>query len=288
MTTRAVSRSGTGGCQTRKYLALRPLASPGRRWCGGVRTAVTESDSVVAAATTDEKNSVSAALEIVRAKINAAAGDQPPPRLVAVGKTKPVELLKEAYDAGQRDFGENYAQELVGKAPVLPDDVRWHFIGALQSNKCKMLITKVPNLAMVETVKSVKVANGLNKACEAIGREPLSVMVQVNTSGEESKAGVEPEKATELAIHVARECTHLRLAGLMTIGMPDYTSRPENFTCLLDCRAAVAKELGVDPETLELSMGMSGDFEAAIAMGSTNVRVGSTIFGAREYPNAQK
>jgi uncharacterized pyridoxal phosphate-containing UPF0001 family protein len=109
------------------------------------------------------------------------------------------------------------------------------------------------------------------------------ICLQVNTSGEESKFGVEPKDAVPLAQHVCTECPHLRLAGLMTIGQPDYSSRPENFACLLEVRKAVADALKLDPGELELSMGMSGDFEQAIEMGSTNVRVGSTIFGARDY-----
>ena len=110
--------------------------------------------------------------------------------------------------------------------------------------------------------------------------------MQVNTSGEESKFGVEPNAVVELARHVAEKCPHLKLAGLMTIGMPDYTSKPENFTCLAECRDQVAAALGLQAADLELSMGMSGDFEQAIAMGSTNIRVGSTIFGSRDYSKA--
>lgn len=110
--------------------------------------------------------------------------------------------------------------------------------------------------------------------------------MQVNTSGEESKYGVEPADVEPLARHVQEACAHLRLAGLMTIGQPDYSSRPENFTCLAECRGRVAEALGLEAESLELSMGMSGDFEQAIEMGSTNVRVGSTIFGVREYAKA--
>lgn len=205
-------------------------------------------------------------------------------RLVAVSKTKPVEAVQEAYDAGHRTFGENYVQELLDKAPQLPKDIKWHFIGHLQSNKVKALVEGVPNLSMVETVDSAKLADRLDRAVAGAGRqEPLSVAVQVNTSGEESKHGAEPADVVALAAHVARSCPHLRLAGLMTIGMPDYSSRPENFECLEKCRDEVAAELGLNPGDLELSMGMSGDFEAAIAMGSTNVRVGSTIFGARDY-----
>jgi pyridoxal phosphate enzyme (YggS family) len=152
----------------------------------------------------------------------------------------------------------------------------------------------VPNLACVEAVDSPKLASKLDAAVAAAltaglrpaAAGPLAVMVQVNTSGEVSKHGVAPADAPALALHVASACPCLRLAGLMTIGQPDYTSRPENFACLADTRAAIVAALAGNGASitplLELSMGMSGDFEAAIGMGSTNVRVGSTIFGARE------
>jgi PLP dependent protein len=128
--------------------------------------------------------------------------------------------------------------------------------------------------------------NSLPLLLATIGRDPLPVMIQVNTSGEETKHGVEPSGCVPLALHIASACPHLRLAGLMTIGMPDYSSRPENFECLAACRREVAEALHTDPAALELSMGMSGDYEQAVEMGSTNVRVGSTIFGARNYGNA--
>jgi PLP dependent protein len=107
--------------------------------------------------------------------------------------------------------------------------------------------------------------------------------MQVNTSGEESKFGVTPDAVEQLAVFVTKECKNLRLAGLMTIGQPDYSSRPENFLCLVECRKKVEAALELEAGSLELSMGMSGDFEQAVVMGSTNVRVGSTIFGARDY-----
>jgi PLP dependent protein len=155
--------------------------------------------------------------------------------------------------------------------------------------QAKSLCAGVPNLYAVETVDSEKLATLLDNAWAAAGAaaQPprrLDVFVQVNTSGEESKYGVEPAEAPRLARHVVSSCPHLLFCGLMTIGQPDYTSRPENFQALQDCRQAVCAELGCAEESVELSMGMSGDFEAAIAMGSTNVRVGSTLFGAREYP----
>jgi PLP dependent protein len=206
-------------------------------------------------------------------------------RVVAVSKTKPSDAVKACYDAGHRSFGENYVQELIDKAPTLPDDVRWHFVGHLQSNKAKALLEGVPSLAMLETIDSEKLANKVNNAVPERRANALDVMVQVNTSGEESKHGCEPADAVKLARHIVDNCPRLRFAGLMTIGMPDYTSRPECFETLVECRRHVCAELGLDESACELSMGMSGDFEQAIEMGSTNVRVGSTIFGAREYPN---
>lgn len=170
--------------------------------------------------------------------------------------------------------------------PLLPADIRWRFIGHLQSNKAKALVAGVPGLIAVETVDSAKLATLLSAALAASSPpRSLDVLVQVNTSGEESKHGVAPGEAAALAAHVAA-LPGLRLAGLMTIGQPDYSSRPENFSALAACRDEVAAALGVAPSSLELSMGMSGDFEAAIAMGADSVRVGSAIFGERDYSKA--
>ncbi|CAM0147544.1 unnamed protein product [Urochloa decumbens] len=227
-------------------------------------------------------------------------------RVVAVSKTKPVPVIRGVYDAGHRCFGENYVQELIDKAPqvgldwppplgrsrvmttenlpLLPEDIEWHFIGNLQSNKAKALLAGVPNLDMVESVDDEKIANRLDRVVADLGRKPLKVLVQVNTSGEESKFGVDPSGCVELAKHVKLNCPNLVFSGLMTIGMLDYSSTPENFKTLSNCRKEVCKELSIPEEQCELSMGMSADFEQAIEMGSTNVRVGSTIFGAREYP----
>ncbi|KAH1239567.1 Pyridoxal phosphate homeostasis protein [Glycine max] len=244
-------------------------------------------------------------------------------RVVAVSKTKPVTLIQQLYDAGHRYFGENYVQEIIEKAPQLPQDVEWHFIGHLQSNKVKTLLGGVPNLAMVQSVDNQKVANHLDRMVSTLGRNPLKVLVQVNTSGEESKSGIDPSNCVELAKHVKLSCPNLVYSGLMTIGMPDYTSTPQNFQsafyhhfvgfvvqfyvpciqnsiCLFikvfsfvknqslsNCRTEVCKALEMPEEECELSMGMSGDFELAIEMGSTNVRIGSTIFGPREYAKKQ-
>jgi pyridoxal phosphate enzyme (YggS family) len=240
-----------------------------------------------ACSASDGEPGVGAALASIRERVAGAAqsaGRDAAPRLVAVSKTKPTEALREAYDAGQRDFGENYVQELVGKAPQLPTDVSWRFIGKLQSNKAKVLVHGVPSLAVVETLDSTKLANKLQAACDALTparAEPLGVMVQVNTSPwEGTKSGVPADEAVALARHVVEACPGLRLVGLMTIGAAGDASC---FETLRACRAEVAAALGVPPASLELSMGMSGDFEQAIAAGSDSVRVGSSIFGARDY-----
>ncbi|XP_043692644.1 pyridoxal phosphate homeostasis protein-like [Telopea speciosissima] len=205
-------------------------------------------------------------------------------KLVAASKTKPPSLLRQAYDAGHHCFGENYVREIIEKAPQLPDDVDWHFIGHLQSNKVKVLLSSVPNLAMVESVDNEKIANLLDRGVANIGRKPLKIMVQVNSSGEETKFGVEPSGCVELVKHIKLGCLNLEFSGLMTIGMPDYTSTPENFKTMKKCRIEVCEALGIAEENCVLSMGMSGDFEPAIEMGSDQVRVGQAIFGPREYP----
>jgi len=205
------------------------------------------------------------------------------PRLVAVSKTKSVELIKECYDAGQRVFGENYAQELTEKAKQLPSDIEWHFIGTLQSNKIKMLLS-VPNLTMIETVHSKKLAQKLDKECQSVRpTNPLKIMVEVNTSGEETKSGIQPNECPDLVKYIINDLKYLKFCGLMTIGRPNAPPDQPDFRCLLDCRKQICEALSLDPNTFELSMGMSQDFEDAIRFGSTNVRVGTNIFGARDY-----
>jgi pyridoxal phosphate enzyme (YggS family) len=204
-------------------------------------------------------------------------------RLVAVSKTKPKEDILAAYEAGQRHFGENYVQELVEKSQQLPKDIQWHFIGSIQSNKIKQLCT-IPNLYVIETIDSQKKAIAFNNACSE-RPSPLQVFIQVNTSGEESKSGVTPKEAVAFAKFLLSECRHLTLAGLMTIGSPSASLHPVNpdFELLVQLKSQIEQETGV--QGLELSMGMSDDFLLAIKQGSTNVRVGSSIFGARNYAN---
>lgn len=210
------------------------------------------------------------------------------PRLVAISKTKSAELVLEAYCNGQRHFGENYVQELVDKSnhPLLVglDDLHWHFVGHLQRNKCNNL-TAVPHLWCVETVDSERLANSLDSSWKKRdSKERLKVFVQVNTSEEESKHGCLPAKTSEIVRHICEKCEHLEFRGIMTIGKigHDYSSGPNpDFVCLQENRQRVCTEVGLREEEVELSMGMSADFEQAIEAGSTNIRVGSTIFGER-------
>ncbi|GAB6023309.1 hypothetical protein CHUAL_008112 [Chamberlinius hualienensis] len=245
----------------------------------------------------DMQFDIGRALKLVNANIQAATLRRPKelchiqPRLVAVSKTKPKQAIIEAYKYGQRHFGENYVQELLqkGNDPEILEnckEIRWHLIGHLQSNKSAKLLA-VPNLYMIETVDSNKLASVLNSSWEKFKKpEPLNVLVQINTSGEDSKSGVSPQDATSQAIYIRNNCPHLRFSGFMTIGSFDWDlSKGPNpdFEMMLKCRENASKELGINISEMDLSMGMSVDYENAIEMGSTNVRIGSTIFGNREY-----
>jgi pyridoxal phosphate enzyme (YggS family) len=233
---------------------------------------------------TDSECDVVSNLFYVKSKMNDAAlrsqRDPATITLVAVSKTKPINEIQKLYDNGHRHFGENYFQELVDKASQLPSDISWHFIGHLQSQKAPKIIREVPNLAVIETVDSLKLATKLNNACVTNGKEKLNIYVQVHTSDEETKSGVSIEELTELVTAITNECPKLSIQGLMTIGAPNDLSC---FDKLVACREDVAGVLNISSESLHLSMGMSGDFEEAIARGATSIRVGSTIFGPRIY-----
>jgi len=204
------------------------------------------------------------------------------PRLVAVSKLKPAEMIRSLHaSSGHLRFGENYVQELCEKAEELPKEIEWHLIGHLQSNKCNQVVKGVPNLAVVETVDSQKLAKKLNHACEQFRETPLRVFLQVNTSNEESKSGCDPKQCLDLASFIHKDCNKLILAGLMTIGKYGDPNPVPYFNKLSELRSQVEDTLSLESNSLELSMGMSGDFEKAIECGSTNIRVGSSIFGAR-------
>ena len=212
------------------------------------------------------------------------------PRVVAVSKTKPIALIIDAYRAGQRHFGENYVQELFSKSKH-PDilgkckNIRWHFIGHLQKSNIPQLI-QVPKLWMCETIDKEKTAEALNSKLDDHELAPLRVMVQVNTSGEESKHGCLPESCTDLVNFIIEECSNLEFTGLMTIGSVGHNVNEcgdnPDFLRLIKCREEVCKDLGLEIGSVELSMGMSHDYEHAIELGSSNVRLGSMIFGERD------
>ncbi|XP_040545290.1 pyridoxal phosphate homeostasis protein isoform X2 [Gallus gallus] len=229
------------------------------------------------------------ALRAVTEQVQQAAARRPKglpdmqPRLVAVSKTKPAEMVLDAYSHGQRSFGENYVQELLEKASdsrILSScpEIKWHFIGHLQKSNVNKLI-----------VDSVKLADRVNSSWQKKGSpQKLKVMVQVNTSGEDSKHGLPPRDTTAAVEHVINKCPSLEFVGLMTIGSigHDLSKGPNpDFQVLLSLRQEVCEKLNLPIEKVELSMGMSTDFQHAIEVGSTNVRIGSTIFGERDYSN---
>ena len=219
-----------------------------------------------------------------------------PVRMVAVSKLKPANDILALHQSTHKliHFGENYQQELLQKSQLLPREIRWHFIGALQTNKCRPLAEQIPNLWCVESVDTTKKADQLEKGRSNLydnfpdaEKGPLRVFVQVNTSGEEEKSGVEPKAAGDLCSHIRDQCPNLKLQGLMTIGAIarskglEEGKENEDFLTLVEVRKTVVKELGMKEQDLELSMGMSEDFESAVRCGSNEVRVGSTIFGQR-------
>jgi pyridoxal phosphate enzyme (YggS family) len=195
--------------------------------------------------------------------------------IVAVSKTHPASAVREAAAAGATDFGENYAQELAQKRAELAGlAVRWHFIGRLQRNKAKLVAGHV---ALVHAVDSVDLAIELGKRAQGV--QP--VLLAVNAAGEQTKGGVGLEQASEVARSIAT-AHNIRLDGIMTMPPPNEdpeASRPY-FEALRTLRDRLADELGQPLPVL--SMGMSGDFEVAIACGATHVRIGTAIFGVRE------
>ena len=222
-------------------------------------------------------STIAANLQAVRRRISEALqGDSREVTLVAVSKTQSPEAIRAAHAAGCRDFGENYVQEAIAKIAALRDTpARWHFIGRLQANKAKDVAA---HFAWVHGVDRARVAAALSKAREA-GQEPMNVCLQVNISGEASKGGVRPGEALALAREVA-PMERIRLRGLMGMASfgADTAQQREQFATLRRTLEEIRAQ-GIAMDTL--SMGMSGDFEAAIAEGSTLVRIGTAIFGAR-------
>ncbi len=200
--------------------------------------------------------------------------------LIAVSKTKPVEALKEAYEAGCRDFGENKVQELMDKYEQLPKDIRWHMIGHLQRNKVKYIVDKV---ALIHSVDSLRLAEEISK--EAVKRNvTVDILVEVNVAEEESKFGTTTMEAIDLVEKIAA-LPGIFVKGLMTIA-PYVENEEENRQYFVNLRqlSVDIKNKNIDNVSMEiLSMGMTGDYRTAIEEGATYVRVGTGIFGDRDY-----
>ena len=227
--------------------------------------------------------SIAAALTDVRARLHAAAlaaGREPASvQLVAVSKLHPAAAVREAYAEGQRDFGENYVQELVQKAEQLRDlpDLRWHLIGHLQRNKARLV---VPLTSLVHTVDTPELALELSKRFHGIAPETarLPVLVEVSIAGEEQKHGVAPQDLSELLASI-EALPALSLRGLMCV--PPFTEDPAGARPFFDELRRLRELHGGAQRLPELSMGMTHDLEQAVAAGATLVRVGTAIFGAR-------
>ena len=200
--------------------------------------------------------------------------------LIAVSKTKPVEMLKEAYDAGARVFGENKVQEIVDKYDQMPSDVKWHMIGHLQRNKVKYIVDKV---AMIHSVDSLRLAETIEKEA-AKKAVVVPILIEVNVAQEESKFGLKPEEVLPFIEQIA-DFSHIQIKGLMTIA-PYVDNAEENreiFRELKKLSVDIAAK-NINNVTMSvLSMGMTGDYMVAVQEGATMVRVGTGIFGARNY-----
>lgn len=206
--------------------------------------------------------------------------------LVAVSKTKPASDIQALYDLGQRDFGENYVQEITEKQPILPADIRWHFIGHLQSNKVKYI---APFVYMIHGIDSLKLLKEVNKQAAKTGRV-ISVLLQVHIAKEETKFGLDETELQEI-LQNAGELKNVSIKGLM--GMASFTSNEQEvraeFKYLQSLYHKINNQLQPftfhpSPTTFQLttlSMGMSGDYKIAIEEGSNMVRIGSLLFGAR-------
>ena len=200
--------------------------------------------------------------------------------LIAVSKTKPVSMLLEAYEQGCRDFGENKVQELVEKYQIMPKDIHWHMIGHLQRNKVKYIVDKV---ALIHSVDSLRLAEEISKEAVKKGLT-VSVLIEVNIAGETSKFGTAAEETTEL-VRQAALLPGIRIKGLMTIApfVENSEKNRQYFEILRQLAVDITKK-NIDNVNMNvLSMGMTGDYMVAVEEGATMVRIGTGIFGERQY-----
>ncbi len=218
-------------------------------------------------------------LSEVIARIQEASDGRDNVKLIAVSKTKPVEMILEAFQAGQIRFGENRVQEARDKHPQLPAELDWHLIGPLQKNKAKYC----PGLfSTIHTIHRFDVAELLNEKYRDQGKT-LDILIQMNLTDEESKSGIKTVDELRVLEDQILTLENIKLTGLMTMG-DFYASDDENrevFARLLEINQKEAARLGLKEQMVEISSGMSGDFEVALQEGATYVRIGSAIFGSR-------
>ena len=210
-------------------------------------------------------------------KANRSANDV---TLIAVSKTKPVELLQEAYDAGVRDFGENKVQEIMDKYDKLPSDIRWHMIGHLQRNKVKYIIDKV---VLIHSVDSLRLAEEISKQAQKHNLT-MPILVELNIGAEDTKFGTSLEEAIALVKEISL-LPNIQIKGLMTVApfVDDAEENRHYFNAMKHLSVDIMKE-NIDNVCMDiLSMGMTGDYEVAIEEGATMVRVGTGIFGQRKF-----
>ena len=200
--------------------------------------------------------------------------------LIAVSKTKPIPMLMEAYDAGTRDFGENKVQEILNKKPELPEDIRWHMIGHLQRNKFHQVIDKA---VLIHSVDSLRLAQQIETDAAKLGLD-VDILLEVNVAREESKYGFLMEEVED-AIMQIKDFSHVHIKGLMTIA--PYVQNPEEnrpiFRQLKKLSVDIAAKNINNVNMSVLSMGMTNDYQVAVEEGATMVRVGTGIFGERDY-----
>lgn len=227
------------------------------------------------------KENISQVLENIKTACEKSGRNPEEVTLVAVSKTKPVAMLKQAYEAGSRDFGENKVQEIMDKYPQLPSDIRWHMIGHLQRNKVKYIIE---HAALIHSVDSLRLAEEISKQAQK-KQIHANILVEVNIAQEESKFGIFREEAIQLVENISK-LPGISVKGLMTIA-PFVTNPEDNrkyFRGIRELSVDIMHK-NIDNVTMStLSMGMTGDYMVAVEEGATIVRVGTGIFGERNYP----
>ena len=225
------------------------------------------------------KENLASVEERIRAACERAGRSRSDVTLVAVSKTNPVERIREAYDAGVRDFGENKVKEMLGKEPQLPEDIRWHLIGHLQTNKVKSVLGKT---VLIHSIDSLKLLDTIDFESRTMGMVSEGLL-EVNVAGEESKFGFLPEELIPLLDRL-KQYRNLKIRGLMTVA-PFVEDAEENRPVFRKLRqlSIDIKSKNIDNVTMNvLSMGMTGDYEVAVEEGATLIRVGTGIFGMRE------